>query len=123
LPWFWALCAAAALLLTTELPVAPRLAAAALAVRALPQPWRRGQWARCPARLRLPSGRDAVWQLGGDVLPPRALRLAAAGRLPGAGWLLRFESRAGSRWVWVPARGLDRVDGRRLRAAITAGRT
>jgi hypothetical protein len=122
LPWFWALCAAAALLLTTELPVAPRLAAAALVVRALPQPWRRGQWARCPARLLLPGRGDAGWQLCGDSAP-RALQLAAAGRLPGAGWLLRFESQAGSLWVWVPARGLDRVAERRLRAAITAGRT
>jgi hypothetical protein len=118
----WALWCAAAVLLATELPLAGRLAAAALVIRAVQRCGHvprgsRGQWYLLP-----PLGRDPDWYLGrrGRI---RVLRRVVVGRLPGYGWLVRFEVDAGPGWFWIPAGALDRRSGRRLRAAIAAGRT
>jgi hypothetical protein len=118
----WALWCAAAMLLATELPLAGRIAAAALVIRAV-QRWGRarrrssGQWYLLP-----PFGCDPDWYLGegGRI---RVLRRVVAGSLPGCGWLVRFEIDASPGWLWIPAGALDRRSARRLRAAITAGRT
>lgn len=124
---FCALWSAAAILLATELPFAGRIAAAALVLRALPA-WGRGCWGdgRCGgdrgARLLPPRGDGRQWRLAAAGRW-QELRLDAAGTLPGCGWLLRFDAGPGATWVWVDARRLDRAGGRRLRAAITAGRT
>jgi hypothetical protein len=118
----WALWCAAAVLLATELPLAGRVAAAALVIRGA-QRWvrarrhSRGQWYLLP-----PFGCDPDWYLGarGRML---VLRRIVAGHLPGCGWLVRFEVDAGPGWLWIPVQALSRHSGRRLRAAITAGRT
>jgi hypothetical protein len=122
LPWLWGLWAAAALLLATGLPLAARASAAALALQILARHCRSGRWMRRPGQLRLPRAASPAWHFDGDPVLP-GLRLAAAGRLPCAGWLLRFEAQAGSVWCWVATGRLDRAAARRLRAAITAGRT
>jgi len=122
LPWLWGLWCAAALLLASGLPWSPRLAAAALAMHVLRAACRSCGGYRSPARLWPPAARDSNWRLA-TVDGAQPLPLVSAGRLPGYGWLLRFGARAGPAWVWVPARGLDRRSARRLRAAITAGRT
>jgi hypothetical protein len=122
LPWLCGIWAAAALLLATGLPAAPRFAAAALALQILPRHCRTGRWTRRRGYLCLPGSARASWRFEGDA-ELRGLRLAAAGRLPRAGWLLRFDAEAGSVWLWVAQRDLDRAGRRRLRAAITAGRT
>jgi hypothetical protein len=109
-------------LLATELPLTGRFAAASLVIRAA-QRWGRarrrsaGQWYLWP-----PLGGDPDWHLGRRGRT-RVLRRVVAGSLPGCGWLVRFEVDSGPGWLWIPARALDRRSARRLRAAITAGRT
>jgi hypothetical protein len=122
LPWLWGLWAAAAVLLATGLPAAARFAAAALALQILVRHGRAGRWTRRSGYLYLPRVAGGRWRF--DAGPEsRGLRLAGAGRLPLAGWLLRLEGEAGGVWLWVAQRSLDRRGARRLRAAITAGRT
>jgi hypothetical protein len=122
LPWLCGLWAAAACLLATGLPGAARFAAAALALQILARQCRTGRWERRAGYLYLPGRAGGSWRFDAAA-ERRGLRLAAAGRLPRAGWLLRLDGVAGGVWLWVADRGLDRPGARRLRAAITAGRT
>ena len=106
------------MLLATELPLAGRVAAAALVIRALQRRRRdRRRWYLLP-----PIGSDPQWYLS-TGRHCRVLRRVTAGRLPGFGWLLRFEAGGAPGWVWIARQALDRRAERRLRAAITAGRT
>jgi hypothetical protein len=122
LPWLCGLWAAAACLLATGLPGAARFAAAALALQILARQCRTGRWVRRAGYLYLPRGPGDSWRFEAAA-GLRGLRLAAVGRLPRAGWLLRLDGVPGGVWLWVADRRLDRSEARRLRAAITAGRT
>lgn len=118
----WGLWCAAALLLATELPVADRCAAAALALQLCARFGRGAARSRAAAWLYVPTGGARDWRLE-EAGGRQALQLAAAGTLPGLGWLLHFRSGSGTTRIWLSRHHLDRRAARRLRAAITAGRT